>query len=97
MDDDGWGDILEVPVANNRSWSHWCFGSSTRGPLLPETGRMNITDLLVQGTGSGGAFCGDPGIPHGTLSIVVCVFKLMEIKVDPLESLFFPVAALQPV
>ena len=58
---------------------------------------MNITDILVQSTGSGGAFHGDPGIPHGTLSVVVCIFKLMEIKVDPLGSLFFPVAALQPV
>ena len=71
MDDDGWCEILEVPVANNRSWSHWCFGSSTRGPLLLETGRMNITDILVQVTGSGGAFRGNPGSPNGTFSVVI--------------------------
>ena len=58
---------------------------------------MNITNVLIQSAGSGGSFRCDPGIGHGTFSIIVSIFELTEVEVDPLWGPVFPMAPLQLV
>ena len=58
---------------------------------------MDIPNVLVQFPSGGCTLGSDPGVPHGTLGVIVGIFKLGEIEVDPLRGLFLPVAALQPI
>ena len=58
---------------------------------------MDISDLLVQGPCRRRSIGSDPSVPHRSLSIIIDVFQLAEIKIDPLDGRFLPSATLEAV
>ena len=58
---------------------------------------MDIPGLLVERLCCGGAFIGNPRIPHQALCIVFGIFQLAKIMFDPLRSPALAIAAFQLV
>ena len=94
VDNNGWSDILEVPMVGYQSTSRRWFRGSTRGSLLSEAGRVDIPDVLVKAAGGGSALSRDPRVPHGAFRIIVCILQLVKVKVDLLRCAFLTMAAL---
>ena len=53
--------------------------------------------LLIECLSGGGAFIGDPRVPHGALGIVFSVLQLAEIVIDPLRGSTLTVTVFQMV
>ena len=73
VDNDGLGNILEVPVVNNRLSSRGWLCGSARGSLISEAGHVDVSNVLVRGGGGSSTLCGDPCVSHGAFSVIVGV------------------------
>ena len=58
---------------------------------------MNITTVLIEGTGGGSAFHSDPRVPHGALCIILSVFQLAKIRFYLLRGVLVTVASLKSI
>ena len=58
---------------------------------------MDVPNFLVQGPCCRRPIGSDPSVPHRSFSIIIDVFQLAEVKIDPLDGRLFPSATLEAV
>ena len=58
---------------------------------------MDVSSILIHGSGGGCTFSGDQGIPHGALGMGVGVLQLSQVVINELKGAFFTVASFQMV
>ena len=63
VDYKGRSDAFGVPRMNSKLLSHGRFSSGIQGPLLVETGRVDIPNFLVQGASRSGARRSSSALP----------------------------------
>ena len=58
---------------------------------------MEVSSILIQGSGGSCTFSGNPGIPHGAFGIIIGILQLLQVMINALRGAFFTVAAFQTV